>query len=309
MNKGIGRLAATQDGVITRAQLVEHGLRPGLLADRVRQGRWQRAFPGVAVVHGGPLTWRTRARAALLYCGRGAALSHSAAAYHWGMSRSEPRLVEISVPWDRRVTGQRGLQIHLRRVMPPSQGALRAIHAPEVVIDLWKRERDVDAALSLLAAAARVLASMSDVARAAAARPRLPRRQLLEDLLREVEEGVESPLERRYRCDVERSHGLPVSALQVRQRLGTLRIRADVVYVGLGVRVELDGQLGHPGGRTASDAWRDNAVVIASGEMTLRYRWAHVVGAPCATAGQVAQALARGGWRGRPQPCGPACRL
>lgn len=305
----IRRLAERQDGAISGPQLVELGAHRGLLADRVRQGRWQSPYPGVAVVHNGPPAWRTRAWAALLYCGRGAALSHSAAAFHWRISRDEPRVVEVSVPWERRVAEQRALKVHLRRRMPDSYGAIRTVHAPETVLDLWATLADPDAAIALLADASRARVSMREVAQFAAGRRRLPRRALLDDLLAEVHDGVESPLESRYRRDVERAHGLPVSELQVRDAVGSIRIRADVVYRGLGVRVELDGVLGHPGGRTAADAWRDNAVAIERGELTLRYRWTHVAATPCATAAQVGRALADRGWQGRLRSCGPGCRV
>ena len=303
----IARLAGGQDDVVSRRQLIELGLQPGYLASQVRRGAWQSIHPGVAVVHSGPVPWRTRARAALLYCGDGAALSHSSAAYHWEIVRQPPRVIEVSLPWPRRAAPQRGLRIHVRRFMPDSYGVLRVTHPPETVVDLWSRTSDPDDAIALLCDAARARVSLDHVARAAAGRLRLPRRALLDELLAEARSGIESPLERRYRRDVERAHALPGSALQVRDVVGGRWIRADVVYAGYGLRVELDGMLAHPGGRTAIDTWRDNAVLIERGDRTLRYRWAHVIAAPCRTAGQVAAALRLGGWRGNPQKCGAAC--
>lgn len=308
-DRDLRRLIASQDGVISRAQLVQNGTPPGLLADRVRQGRWQSPYPGVAVVHTGPLEWRPRARAALLYSGAASALSHSAAAYQWGIPRDEPRVVEVSIPADRRVSRQPGLRVHIRRRMPDSYGVLRTVHPPETVLDLWEAVEDADAAIALLAAASRARVSMREVVQGAAARRRLKGRALLADLLAEVRDGVESPLESRYRHDVERRHGLPRSELQLREVVGRTRIRADVVYRGLGVRVELDGVLGHPGGRTAHDTWRDNSVAIERRELTLRYRWTHVAATPCATAAQVARALADRGWQGGLTRCGTGCRL
>ncbi len=73
------------------------------------------------------------------------------------------------------------------------------------------------------------------------------------------------------------------------------------------MRCELDGELAHPGGRTDSDTWRDNAVLIERGDITLRYRWGHVALTPCATAAQVAAALRLRGWRGAPRACKPDC--
>lgn len=74
------------------------------------------------------------------------------------------------------------------------------------------------------------------------------------------------------------------------------------------MRVELDGQLGHPGGATDADVWRDNVVRVHTGDITLRYRWVHITATSCETASQVAQALRAGGWRGSVKACGPQCR-
>lgn len=301
------RHAAGNDGVVSRSLLIDLGLPPGYLAAQVRRGVWQSPFPGVAVVHAGPVPWRTRARAAIVYCGAGAAISHAAAAYHWNIVRNEPRIVEVSVPWGRQVAPQRGLRVHVRRHMPDSYGVLRAVHPPETVLDLWARERDPDAAIALLADAVRARIEDDEIIRAASGRRKVPRRALLLDLLGEVREGTESPMEHRYHRDVERRHGLPRSIRQLRDRVSGQGIRSDVVYRGFGLRVELDGFLGHPGGRTSADTWRDNAVLLERGDRTLRYRWAHVAATPCRTAGQVARALLQGGWDGQVQPCGAAC--
>ncbi|QHT57533.1 hypothetical protein GXP71_16625 [Cellulomonas sp. H30R-01] len=124
-----------------------------------------------------------------------------------------------------------------------------------------------------------------------------------------LDQGVESPLEHRYLRDVERAHGLPSATAQRRDRVGGRWIRADRVHVALGVRVELDGQLAHPHGRTDDDVWRDNAVAVERSELTLRYRWRHVVAQPCRTAAQVAAALTARGWQGHPRRCGRDCTV
>ncbi|MBC7291890.1 MAG: type IV toxin-antitoxin system AbiEi family antitoxin domain-containing protein, partial [Actinotalea sp.] len=72
--------AERQSGVLTTAQLERSGLLRSWVAHQVRTGRWQRLHQGVVVAHSGPVDWRTRAWAALLYAGPGAALSHASAA-------------------------------------------------------------------------------------------------------------------------------------------------------------------------------------------------------------------------------------
>lgn len=306
--RGVRLLAERQDGVLTAAQLLALGVGESVPARRVRAGLWQRAHHGVYVLHSGPLGWRTRARAGLLYAGAGAALSHRSAGFVHGLIGPPPRLIEVSVPAARRVTPTQGLRVHLRRTMPAAAGRLLAVDRPTTVVDLLGSLRTDDDALGLLCRAVRSGTHPKDVLQAVAVRSRVRNRQMAIDLLGEVAEGIESPLEHRYHRDVELRHGLPRAVLQQRQKVGGRWIRADRVYEGLGVRIELDGEIAHPGGRTDDDVWRDNAVIIALAELTLRYRWRHVAITPCATAIQVAAALRSRGWTGGIHPCAaPGC--
>ncbi|MPV38058.1 type IV toxin-antitoxin system AbiEi family antitoxin domain-containing protein [Georgenia subflava] len=306
---GIERIAGGQDQAITRQQLLEHGATPNWISRQVRNRRWQRVFRGVYVIHTGPLQWRTRARAALLYLGEGAALSHISAAFHHGLRDRPGRVIHVSVPSNRRPAPQRGLVIHLRDAMPPAWGRLRAISPVSTVLDLADdpsvHEDDV---VGLVCALARRSIPLSALMKELRARKRVRHRALLKDLVTAVKLGVESPLEYRYHR-VEHSHGLPRSTLQVREVLDELWLRADCRYLKLGVRVELDGQLAHPNGRTDADVWRDNAALIGAVEITLRYRWHHLVVTPCEVARQVALALIARGWTGRPRRCSPGCAV
>lgn len=303
----LDRLAAQQDGVVSRAQVLALGGSPGLVTRAVDSGRWRRLFPGVVATHSGPVPWIARAQAAALYAGRGAALSHAAAGHVLGFVRTAPRTIDVSVPAARRVRSQPGLRVHRRRSVPVLPWSPPLVTAPATVLDLVELASTEDGVVSLVAAAVRARVRADAIASEIACRPRLRNRGLLVELLRHVGEGVESALELRYRRDVERRHGLPRSTLQVRERVGGRWIRADALYVGMGVRVELDGSLGHPGGRTDADTWRDNAVAIERRDLTLRYRWSHVVGGACATAAQVEAALRTRGWQGRARPCSPTC--
>ncbi|GCD20813.1 hypothetical protein ACFO3K_01725 [Cellulomonas algicola] len=282
------------------------------MSRRVASGEWTRAFPGVLVVHPGPLTWRQQARAALVYAGAGAALSHRSAAFAHGILPEPGRTVHVSVPAGRRVTAQPGLVVHRRRSMPFASGRLRAVGAEVTVLDLVDALPTADDVVGLVCEVVRAGVRPGVVLLHAEDRRALRHRGLLVGMLGTdglVDQGVESPLEHRYLRDVERAHGLPPAAAQQRQRVGRRWIRADRVHVGLGVRVELDGQLAHPHGRTDDDVWRDNAVAVERSELTLRYRWRHVVAHPCRTAAQVAAALTARGWQGRPRRCARDCTL
>jgi len=190
--------------------------------------------------------------------------------------------------------------------MPASGGRLRAIGEDATVLDMLQAATGTDAAVALLAAAMLRGLLPDRILWEATTRRQLRHRSLLAEMLSVGSDAIESPLEYRYARDVERAHRLPRGVPQVRHQIDGRWIRADRVYVGLGTRVELDGQLAHPFGATDDDVWRDNAVLLARREVTLRYRWSHVAVSPCATATQVAAALAARGWAGELTPC-PQC--
>lgn len=261
------------------------------------------------LTHSGPVPWRSRAWAALLYAGPGAVLSHESAAHLHGFRPVPPPWVDASIPEGRRIRPSLSIVVHRRTNMPPAAGQPQRTWRGDTVVDLVAAAQNDDDAVGWVCDAVRAGTRLHEIEAALARRTRVRNGALLRDLVNEVAEGVESPLERRYHRDVERRHGLPLSVPQVRQVVGGVAIRADAVYDGFGVRAELDGSLGHPGGRTDDDTWRDNAVLLERGEITLRYRWRHVAVSPCATAAQVAAALRSRGWDGRPRPCGPGCSV
>lgn len=303
----VTRLSAGRAGAVARATLVAAGADDAWIRRQVAAGRWQRLHQGVLVAYSGPLTWRTRAWGAVLYAGPGAALSHAAAAYRHGFATGAPRVIDVTVPDSRRVLPSPGLHVHVRRGGPVAGGRPPTVSRGDAVVDLVAATTCVDDAVGWVCAAVRAGTRPVEITRALARRRTVRHAALLRELVAEVAAGIESPLERRYHRDVEGRHGLPRARLQVREVVGGLWIRADAWYEGFGVRVELDGNLGHPGGRTDSDTWRDNVVLLTRRELTLRYRWRHAAIASCATAGQVATALRLGGWTGTLRPCGPGC--
>jgi len=300
--------ARAQDLCVTTRECARLGLSVKRIGRLVRDGHWARLHRGVYVVHSGAPTWRQRARAALLYAGRDAALSHRSAGYVRELVTSAPRIIEVSVPERRYVRPSQGLRIVRRRSMPPSFGRLRATSPEHTVADLLEQARSVDDAVGVLTQAYRCRVPRWALREVLDSRTRRRHRRLVDDLIAEADSGIESPLERRYHHDVERAHGLPAARLQVRALLDGMWTRADRRYEQ-GVRVELGGQLAHPDGRTDRDTWRDNAAAAELGDLTLRYRWVHVVTMSCEVAVQVALALRRRGWTGRLRPCGPRCRI
>lgn len=305
----IASLTEGQAGVVTTAQLTAVGADSVWLRRQVASRRWQRLHQGVLVTYSGPPSWQARAWGALLYAGAGAALSHVAAAYRHGFTSEAPRIIDVTVPASRRVMPSDGLRVHRRTSPIPASGRPRTVWRGEAVVDLVAAARTLDDAVGWVSRAARAGTHPREVLDALARRPKSRNAGLLAEIVADVAEGIESPLERRYHRDVERKHGLPRARLQVVERLRGLWLRSDGRYEQYGVRVELDGVVGHPGGRTDADTWRDNAVLLATGDITLRYRWRHVAVTPCETAAQVAAALSARGWPGRPRRCGPDCAV
>jgi len=164
-----------------------------------------------------------------------------------------------------------------------------------------------DAAVALLADA--VQQGRTTAGRLAAALeecPRLKHRRLLLEILRDVDAGAYSVLERHYLVRVERRHGLPTGKRQRRVRLGKSSAFRDVDYIDLGTVVELDGRLGH---EEAPDRWadldRDLSAVVA-GELTLRVGWGQVLD-PCRLAAVVGGILVGRGWVSTLRGCSESC--
>ena len=100
-------LAATQHGVISDAQAIEHGLSAEMIRRRIRAGEWQRVLPRVLRRAGAPTSGRQAAMAACLWAGSDAVISHATAGVLWALDGIATRRVEITVP------ARRGLRSNL----------------------------------------------------------------------------------------------------------------------------------------------------------------------------------------------------
>ncbi len=306
------RLAEGQAGVVSRSQLLAAGVSPGVLRAALRSGRWRRVHPGVYATHTGPLPELARVWAAVLYCGPGAVAAGRTALWLAGVDDRLPRELEIVVPATRTVVERPGLVVRrsrtLARTRHPAADPPR-IRLEAAVIDLADTaSHEPDVVDLVLRAVQRRRTTAGHLRAELAARARHRRRRLLTDLLADVVDGAQSPLERRYLRDVERLHRLPRSARN-RPELdpvdGSRRYR-DVRYARYQLVVELDGREAHPDAERFRDRRRDNRLVVA-GSAGLRYGWREVVGTACEVAVEVASVLRSRGWRGAARPCGPHC--
>ncbi|MGH9031848.1 MAG: type IV toxin-antitoxin system AbiEi family antitoxin [Acidimicrobiia bacterium] len=92
-------LAARQDALVHDVQARALGFSPWAVRRRVQTGLWQRVLPSVSKVTGAPTTERQRVRAAALWAGGDAAVSHASAAWLWGLDGFRaPARPDVTVP-------------------------------------------------------------------------------------------------------------------------------------------------------------------------------------------------------------------
>jgi hypothetical protein len=91
-------LAATltrQYQVISRSQVLAHGMTTSALRQRLRSGGpWQRLLPGVFLAVTGTPTTEQRSMAALLYAGTGGMITGAAAVGLWGVQAPRGTMID-----------------------------------------------------------------------------------------------------------------------------------------------------------------------------------------------------------------------
>jgi hypothetical protein len=110
-DRTIARIAGAQRTIISGEQLLACGLGSDAITYRSSTGRLTVVFRGVFSVVDGELPTLAREQAALLACGKGAFLSHNTAAFVWGVRKTPPALIEVSVV-GRDIRSRDGLRIH-----------------------------------------------------------------------------------------------------------------------------------------------------------------------------------------------------
>lgn len=89
-------VALRQHGVISRAQALRAGLSERAVARRLHSGEWDCVLPSVYRLAGAPVSWLQRLKAATLWAGGTAAVSHRSAAALWGLEGFPEGITEIT---------------------------------------------------------------------------------------------------------------------------------------------------------------------------------------------------------------------
>jgi very-short-patch-repair endonuclease len=275
LQPGLWALARRQHGVISRRQLLEHGLNGDAIKHRVATGRLHRVARAVYAVGRPDLTQYGIWMAAVLACGPGAVLSGESAAVLWEIRRPGRARIEVSVP-PGAVRRARGVVVR-RRVLAPHEitrrdgipvttpvltlidlaGRLRADHLEAAINEADKHDLvDPEALRSALDTATR--------------RPGVAAlRQILDHRSFTL---TDSELERRF-LPLARQAGLP----QPQTGVHLNGFKVDFYWPELGLVVETDGLRYH---RTPAEQARDrrrDQAHTAAGLTQLRFTHAQVV--------------------------------
>jgi len=290
-----------QHGVLSNDQAARTGFGRHSVARLVSEGHWQRLGRGLIFTGRQEPPWLALAWGGILLGGEASRLGSSAAGYLHQMLPDPPPEIAVLVPHGmtlRNVPPWRFTQerpgIRTRSVRSPPRTS-----AEDTLLDLCADMTEGDAINLLISTVQSRHVAVPALRRRLAARSRVRHRHLLESLLVEVVEGIESVLELNYARRVERPHGLPRATRQQTNAAGHQR---DVRYDAFTTVVELDGKLGHEGMRRFRDMRRDNYATV-TGEATLRYGHWDVHELPCLVAREVGYVLSLRGWSGELVSC------
>ena len=263
---GLQRLAALQSGVLTREQVLGHGLSQNVVNRLVRSGSWQRISPGLYLTLPVAPSWDSLAWGGILLGGPAARLGPEASGYLHRLVARPADPIDVLVPMEKLVQTRGSWQFIRER---PAARSGRSVGSPprlsteDTVLDL-ANQRSVGEVVGLVTKAVQSrLTTTSRLHEHLEHRARHRHRALLTDLLADVADGAESALELLYLRTVERAHGLPRGNRQSTH--AGLPYYRDVRYDEFGVLVELDGRAGHEGVSRFRDMNRDNRHALLGG--------------------------------------------
>jgi Transcriptional regulator, AbiEi antitoxin/REase_MTES_1575 len=131
-------LAERQHGVVSRRQLLAIGYSDAAITRAAGAGRLHRVHRGVYAVGYRRLSRRGHCLAAVLACGAGATLSHSSAAWLWGLIPNWPATAHVSIP--SRGKSRHSIRVHHAPALTDGDRSLRdaipVTAVPRTLLDL-----------------------------------------------------------------------------------------------------------------------------------------------------------------------------
>jgi very-short-patch-repair endonuclease len=292
----VARLANSQHGLISLAQLRDLGLSESAVRSRVSTGRLHRVHRGVYAAGHGPLTAEAGWIGAVLSFPPDALLSHRSAAALWGLRPTGRAAVELTVKGRR--PSRPGIHVHdggtlsatdraIVRGIPCTSVARTLLDLAEVV-DLRALERAWNQAEVLRLLDLRSIAEVLGRANGRRGGPILAAVATARDAERC---RTRSELERRFLtlCD---HAGLARPQVNVHMEVGNDAFEIDFLWPNQGLAVETDGYAFHrTRGAFEGDRLRDQRLATA-GLQVLRCSWRQVTHDPHALAQRLQAALA-----------------
>lgn len=265
----VARLAARQQGRVTRAQLNRLGVTKDAMRRWVESGEVIRVLPRVyAIGHTAPGRegdlW-----AAVLYAGPGAMLSHATAAHWMGLIDYAPRVIEVSTP--REVRSIPGVRVYARRggLERAIQDGIPVTPIPMMMLDLAATNnlKVVNRALSQLDHNHRL--DVAALERACG--PGYAGSTALHEALANYQPKLKyanGPLEKAFLELCERRR-LPLPLLNVRVH----GILSDAYWPDAGLVIELDSEDNHSSKAQRRRDRRNDLELRGHGLVVLRYDW------------------------------------
>jgi very-short-patch-repair endonuclease len=294
-DRAIAAIAARQQALITRGQLVELGVGRGAIEHALARGRLHAMHRGVyALVANAALPPLARQRAAVLACGEGALISHHCAGAMWAIRPEVSGEIDVTIVGRDGGRDRPGLCVHRVATLHP-RDALRHAGIPitspaRTLLDIAPQlsERSLERAFD--EALVRKIMSLGAVKAVLARYPNRPGAARIRALARADRKttATRSQGEERF-LQMVRKSGLPDPEVNV--RIGGFV--ADFLWRRERVVLEIDGYDYHRG-RVAFERDHERDAVHQHSEfVVIRATWRQLEDAPEAVLVWVATALAR----------------
>lgn len=260
------RVAAQQEGVLSRRQLADLGVTRWQVRADIRAGRWRAVGRQSVVIHTGPLPIASRHWVAVFEAGPRAFLDGASALVAAGLTGFEVPTIRVSVPRGARV--YRSLPgVDIRQTRRWATGDVAGTGLPRARVEvaavraaLWARS-DKQAALVLTMVVQQRLTTPERLADESLRVLRARRRSLLQQVVLDLLGGVRSlgELDVVREC---RRRGIPEPTKQVLRKGRNGRYYLDLVWEEWGLVVEVDGIQHAWATQVVGDALRQNDVSL-----------------------------------------------
>jgi very-short-patch-repair endonuclease len=283
------RIASSQRGLATRAELLAAGVSATEIRDRLRNGALIREYRGVyRVGHRAPSV-EASYLAAVLACGGGAVLSGLAAAHLYGLVKGRAPAPEVTASTEKRVPGLRTKRCRgLGRHDVSVQSGIPATTVPRTLVDIAPLLSPRALSLACHQAGVRYRTTPAQVAAVLKRRPSSKGAAKLRRILEGESPVVLSELEARF-LELLQAGGLP--APTTNRPAGSFRV--DARWPEHRVTVELDSYRFH----NSRHAWeadrRREREAHARGDEFRRFTWGDVFERPRLILGELHELLAR----------------